>query len=115
MTCRACSRIIPDNLVACPYCTAQKNDRAVREAQMVPLAMVADGRAELVLHRAPHGGALHIAMFHTDVAFCGEPADSPKNKRKYVAWDADELQFACQKCRTAVEAAMAEALKRAGV
>ena len=119
MICNTCRQTIPDNLLGpeCPGCVIKRNDRALREYQYTPLLKVADGRAELTIHRTKDGIA-HAQMFGSEshgeggchwVAFCGEPVSTPRNKRKYIGWDADEFNRLCAKCRIELKAALREA------
>ena len=80
MTCSKCGKDVTDNMLTCIACTLKLNDAAIRRAQYEPLLMVAAGKGALQGYRCADG-LNHVRMFHTDICFCGTPAEAPRRKR----------------------------------
>ena len=111
MTCSKCGKNVGDNMLTCIACTLKANDDAIRRAQYEPLLMVVAGRGDLKGCRC--GDMIHVRMFHSDVCFCGRPAELLARKRFDIAWGSDVMNRMCRLCRNAIDEILAEAQKAA--
>jgi len=110
MNCRRCGQPMRNELISCEFCAQEKNDAAVRRLQLEPLLLAAAGRAEFYEHSMASGR--HIRMFHSDLAFCGEPVrgkQAKKSKRFFIRYRETRWSELCEKCREKIEELIAEA------
>jgi hypothetical protein len=106
MTCAACSRPIPDGLLACASCTQERSARALRKFQYAPLRTVIAGLGQLTTRRIEQ--IRHVQMFGAEQTYCGIPV-SPQHPRARVDYDPAELSRICGKCRSQLDELIAEA------
>jgi hypothetical protein len=110
--CKKCGKPVPDKLISCPTCAAERNRDAMRRFQYAPLVAIAAGKAALTIHKTRSGN--HAQMFAPNGlaahAYCGAEANAPKNKRYALAYRAPVYVLdVCEKCRAAIEELLAEA------
>jgi hypothetical protein len=110
MICTACSRPIPDGLLACALCVQERSARALRQFQHAPLRTVIAGLGKLTTRRIKQ--LRHVQMFGAEQTYCGLPV-SPQHPRAWVDYDPAELSRVCSKCRSQLDELIEEARRTA--
>jgi hypothetical protein len=106
MICAACSRPIPDSLLACALCVHAASTKALRQFQYAPLRTVIAGLGQLTTRRIEQ--QRHVQMFGAEQTYCGIPV-SPQHYRSRVDYDPAELSRICSKCRSQLDELIEEA------
>lgn len=105
--CPKCKQLIPDPLLACVACAQRASEIEVRRQQIIPLQMVASGKADLLLRG--NGGVRHVKLFGVDQTFCGRIVERRGWRGGRLDYRLSTLEGICPACRDAVELAMKEA------